>query len=120
MDVAGLRKLLESARVYAVGPHYAPEAREDGWQWSVALVTTEPNSIAGMQIMLTRGFAALLAVAEAAEELRERDVFYESYADCTDADLTLDAIELRDMWLRFTAALAALAAPADAGTEEGG
>ena len=73
MDVAGLRKLLESVRVYAVGPHYAPEAREDGWQWSVALVTTEPNSIAGMQIMLTRGFAALLAVAEAAEEVNREN-----------------------------------------------
>ena len=92
IDVAGLRKLLD---IYAYGKgEYPCSACE-----------------------ILRCVPALLAVAEAAEDLRERDVFYESYADCTDADLTLDAIELRDMWLRFTAALAA---PADAGTEEGG
>jgi len=39
---------------------------------------------------------------------------YDSYADMADDDLTQDAIELRDRWLRLTAALAALAAPAEA------
>ena len=86
--MAGLRRLL------------------DGWEDGIDLRDDIAEAL--LYPVESNSLRALLAVAEAGEELRERDVFYESYADCTDADLTLDATELRDMWLRFTAALAAL------------
>jgi len=66
-DVAELRRLLETATCYAVEPVERGTPAK-GWRWSVAFTTAEPHSIAGMQIVLTRGFRALRAVAEAAGE----------------------------------------------------
>ena len=72
----------------------------------------DDNAGQGTFALPTGELLAQLGAIEAAEALRiydgESAGIYSSYANLGDDDLTQDAIELRDMWLRFTAALAAL------------
>ena len=78
-----------------------------------ALGIEAPALAHGFILAAAQEAVALRRVAEAAEALRiydgESAGIYSSYANLGDDDLTQDAIELRDMWLRFTAALDAWA-----------
>lgn len=67
MSTAELRKIAKTLRCFAVEPADDRNRGKGGWAWSVQFVTSEPDSIAGMQARVDSALTALLDVAEAAE-----------------------------------------------------